>query len=116
MAQVFKRPKILSALGVKWYIISAGQIIAISAPGIRDISIWYPMIYGSIIALRFISIVGIWHMKKWGVELFTYVTITKIITQVLVGDFGGAAGVDSFLSVVFIIVSLIYYKRMGRDL
>ena len=116
MAQVIKRPRILSILGVKWYIISAGQIIAISAPAIRDISSWYPMLYGSIIALRFISIVGIWHMKKWGVELFFYVTIAKIITQVLVGDFSGGAGVDSFLSVALVIVSMFYYKRMGRDL
>lgn len=116
MAQAIKRPKILSILGVAWYIISAGQIIAISAPAIRDISSWYPMLYGSIIALRFISIVGIWHMKKWGVELFVYVTIAKIITQVLVGDFGGGAVADSFLSAMLIIIALFYYKRMGRDL
>ncbi|MEO5645580.1 MAG: hypothetical protein ABIQ40_02940 [Bacteroidia bacterium] len=111
-----KRPKIISILSVVGFIFSAGQIIAISAPAIRDVGGWYPMLYGSIIALRFISLVGVWYMKKWGAELFAYVTITKIAVQVLVGDFGLASGVDAFFSVVFAIVFLCFYKRMGRDL
>lgn len=111
-----KRPKVISILGVTGFIFSAGQIIAISAPGIRDVGGWYPMLYGSIIALRFISLVGVWYMKKWGAELFAYVTITKIAVQILVGDFGIASGVDAFFSVAFSIVFLSFYRRMGRDL
>jgi len=111
-----KRPKVISILGVVGFIFSAGQIIAISAPGIRDVGGWYPMLYGSIIALRFISLVGVWYMKKWGAELFAYITLTKIMVQVLVGDFGGASGIDAFFSVAFSVVFLSFYKRMGRDL
>jgi hypothetical protein len=111
-----KRPKVISILGVIGFIFSAGQIIAISAPGIRDVAGWYPILYGSIIALRFISLVGVWHMKKWGAELFAYVTITKIAVQVLVNDFEFASGLDAFFSIIFAIVFLAFYKRMGRDL
>lgn len=111
-----KRPTIISILGVIGFIFSAGQIIFISAPGIRDIGGWYPMLYGSIIALRFISLVGVWYMKKWGAELFAYVTIAKISVQVLVGDFGLASGIDAALSVAFSVVFLSFYRRMGRDL
>lgn len=98
------------------FIFSAGQIIAISAPGIRDVAGWYPILYGTIIALRFISLVGVWHMKKWGAELFAYITITKIITQVLVGDFGTGGIIDASLSFTFAIIFIAFYKRMGRDL
>jgi hypothetical protein len=111
-----KRPIVISILAVVGFVFSAGQIITISAPGIRDVAGWYPIVYGSIIALRFISLVGVWHMKKWGAELFAYITVTKIITQVLVGDFGMGAGFDAFFSVIFAIVFICFYKRMGRDL
>lgn len=111
-----KRPVIISILGVIGFIFSAGQIIAISAPGIRDVAGWYPILYGTIIALRFISLVGVWHMKKWGAELFAYITVTKIITQVLVGDFGTGAIIDASFSFTFAIIFISFYKRMGRDL
>ncbi len=111
-----KRPIIISILGVIGFIFSAGQIIAISAPGIRDVGGWYPMLYGSIIALRFISLVGVWYMKKWGSELFAYITIAKIGVQLLVGDFGFWSGVDAVFSIAFSIVFMCFYRRMGRDL
>ena len=55
-------------------------------------------------------------MKKWGAELFGYITIIKIGVQLLVDDFGFASGVDAFFSIVFSIVFLCFYRRMGRDL
>jgi hypothetical protein len=115
-AELRKRPKLISIFGVKWFVISAGQIIAISAPGIRDVAIWYPMVYGTLIALRFISVVGIWHLKKWGVELFVYSTLLKIIVQVLVGDFTGASIADAVLFILGAIVFASYYKKMERNL
>jgi uncharacterized membrane protein (DUF2068 family) len=117
MAQAIrKRPIAISILGVIGFIFSAAQIITISAPGIRNVADWYPIVYGTIIALRFISIVGVWHMKKWGAELFAYITLTKIMVQVLVGDFGAGAGIDTFFSVAFSIVFICFIRRMGRDL
>ena len=111
-----KRPVVISILGVIGFIVSACQIIFISAPGIRDVGGWYPILYGSIIALRFISIVGVWHMKKWGAELFAYITLLKIAVQVLVGDFGAGVIADTIVSIAFSVVFLFFYRRMGRDL
>ncbi len=117
MAHVIrKRPRIISILGVVGFIVSAGQIIAISAPSIRDVASWYPIVYGMIISLRFISIVGVWHMKKWGAELFTYVTIIKILAQTLLNDFGMVSRGDAIISIVFSIVLMSFYKRMDRGL
>ncbi len=111
-----KRPRIISTLAVIGFIFSACQIITISAPSIRDVAVWYPIIYGMIVSLRFISLVGVWHMKKWGAELFAYSTIIKIITQVLVNDFGMMGKVDAFLSVAFSIVFMFYYRKMAKNL
>ena len=111
-----KRPKIISIVCVIGFILSAGQIITISAPSIRDVALWYPVLYGAIISMRFISLVGVWHMKKWGAEFFTYVALAKIITQVLVNDFNGVAKADAFFSLVLSILFMSYYKRMGRNL
>jgi hypothetical protein len=111
-----KRPRIISILCVLGFIFCSGQIITISAPSIRNVAIWYPVLYGMIVSLRFISIVGVWHMKKWGSELFVYVTLVKIMTQLLVHDFTTMGKVDAFFSVLFGIVFMVYYKRMGRNL
>jgi hypothetical protein len=114
--RIRKRPLIISILAVAGFIASAFQIIAISAPSIRDVAIWYPILYGSIISLRFISLVGVWHMKKWGAELFLYSTLAKLIVQIGVGDFGFWTGIGAFFAVVYALVFLSFYKRMGRDL
>src|SRR4051812_341875 len=111
-----KRPIITSIFCVIGFIICAGQIVAISAPSIRNVAIWYPVIYGMIVSLRFISLVGVWHWKKWGAELFTYSTLIKITTQILVNDLSTMGKVDAFLSVLFSITFMVYYRRMSRNL
>jgi hypothetical protein len=111
-----KRPRIISFICVIGFILSAGQIITISAPSIRNVAQWYPILYGTIISLRFISVVGVWHMKKWGAELFTYIAIVKIITQVLVNDFGGVGKADAFFSIMVSVLFMSFYKRMERNL
>ena len=113
---VRKRPIILSIICVIGFIISAVQIILISYPGIRSIAKWYPIAYGLLTALRFMSLVGTWYMKKWGPELFVYTLLAKITIQVLVGDFTTAASVDAALCSLFSVFFLIYHKRMDRNL
>lgn len=113
---VRKRPLIISILAVIGFIITAGQIIMISYPGIRIISKWYPVVYGMVIAMRFFSLVGIWHMKKWGAELFAYTLLLKIIIQISFGDFKGASLFDISLMTPFAIIFLLYHRRMERNL
>lgn len=114
--KIRKRPVIISMFCVVGFIVSAFQIILISYPGIRDIAKWYPIVYGLMTAIRFMATVGVWHMKKWGAEVFAYVTLFKIMILVLVGDFTALGKVDAFLSVIFSIVFMIYYRKMSRNL
>ncbi|HTL82375.1 MAG TPA: hypothetical protein VL651_11755 [Bacteroidia bacterium] len=111
-----KRPIIISMFCVVGFIVSAFQIILISYPGIRGIAKWYPIVYGFLTAFRFMATVGVWHMKKWGAELFTYVTLFKILVLVLVDDFTMLAKLDAFVSVIFSVIFMLFYKRMSRNL
>ena len=113
---VVKRPKVISIFCVVGFVISAFQIILISYPGIRNIAQWYPIVYGLLTALRFMSLVGTWHMKKWGAELFTYTILAKIAIQVFVGDFGGTSLADTCIAIVFSIVFMSFHRRMDRIL
>lgn len=115
-AAVRKRPRVISILGVYGFIVTAGQIIMISYPGIRAISKWYPVIYGLIIALRFFSLVGVWHMKKWGAELFAYTLLAKLIVQIAVGDFKGMSVVDISSMMPIAVVFLFFHSKMERNL
>ena len=59
----------ISIFCVIGFIISAVQIILISYPGIRNIAKWYPIVYGLLTALRFMSLVGAsptWKSSKCG--------------------------------------------------
>lgn len=98
------------------FVISAFQIILISYPGIRSIAKWYPIVYGTMTALRFMATVGVWHMKKWGAELFVYITLTKIIILQLFGDLTALGIADAVVSIIFSIIFMIFYKRMDRNL
>jgi hypothetical protein len=113
---VRKRPIVISIFAVTGFIISACQIVLISYPGIRDIASWYPIVYGLLTALRFMSLVGVWHMKKWGAEVFLYALLAKISIQVAVNDLTMLAVFDTILSVIFAVVFMLYYRRMDRNL
>jgi hypothetical protein len=111
-----KRPIIISFCCVLGFIISAGQIILISAPSISAIAGWYPIVYGLLTALRFMALVGTWHMKKWGAEIFTYTVLAKITVQVALGDFSGGSVLDAIFAGIFAVIFMLYYRRMDRNL
>ena len=80
---------------------------------IKKISDWAPAIYGIIVALQFISFIGIWHMKRWGVLLCISAFFTKQIFSLFVDDIN-YIGIG--LSVVFTVFFLIFYRKMADEL
>ena len=115
-ATVRKRPIVISIICVLGFIVSAGQIIAFSYPGIRAVGKWYPVVYGFLVAFRFMSLVGIWHMKKWGAELFAYAVLVKFIIQMLVGDLTAVSMGDLSLATGFAVIFLSFHGRMDKNL
>jgi uncharacterized membrane protein (DUF2068 family) len=113
MEIVRKRPVILTIiciLGILWSLIN---FIFVFSPFIRKISEVAPAIYGIIVAVQFISFIGIWHMKRWGVHLFISSFFAKTIFSMMIDD---VSYVGIVLSTIFIIFFLIFYKRMADEL
>lgn len=110
---IHKRPVILSiicGIGILW---SLMNFINVFSPFIKKISDWAPAIYGIIVALQFISFIGIWHMKKWGVMLCISAFFAKVIFSVFVDDVS-YIGIGLFS--VFIVFFLVFYRKMDEEL
>ena|ERR1035437_4768341 len=113
MEVIRKRPVILSIfcmIGILW---SLGNFVFVFSPTIKKISDWAPAIYGTMVAMQFISFIGIWHMKRWGVMFCISVFFAKIIFSFFVNDI---SYVGIGFSVVFTVFFLIFYRRMDEEL
>ena len=110
---VRKRPVILSIICIMGILWSLVNFIMVFSPFIKKISDWAPAIYGIIVAVQFISFIGVWHMKRWGVHLFISAFFVKLIFSFLVDD---VSYVGIILSVIFTIFFLIFYRRMDGEL
>ncbi|MGP8216499.1 MAG: hypothetical protein ACLQQ4_13105 [Bacteroidia bacterium] len=111
-----KRPVIITIFSIiGWIIVVLNFLIAFS-PSVKKINALYPALYSMVMCLLFISLVGIWYMKRWGVELFVVSFFARDILSVIMNDYS-AIGVISFvISVIIIIVLLFFYKSMDRNL
>ncbi|MBI3500868.1 MAG: hypothetical protein HY063_03655 [Bacteroidetes bacterium] len=113
MEAIRKRPVILTIiciLGILWSLLN---FIFVFSPFIRKISEMAPAIYGIIVAVQFISFIGTWHMKRWGVHLFIAAFFAKIIFSIMIDD---VSYVGIVFSVAFTVFFLIFYKRMDEEL
>ncbi len=113
MKLVIKRPLILTIICIVGILWSLLNFIFVFSPFIKKISDWAPAIYGIIVAIQFISFIGIWHMKKWGVSLCISAFFTKIIFSIFVNDI---SYVGMGLSAVFTVFFLIFYGKMDEEL
>jgi hypothetical protein len=86
------------------------------SPSVKRIGDFVPMIYGLILAFTFISLIGVWHMKKWGAEMYILFFFLKLSFLVVTGQFGPSSVLGIVFSLFFITVFFIYYKRMDRNL
>ncbi|MBC7865757.1 MAG: hypothetical protein IAF38_22480 [Bacteroidia bacterium] len=111
-----KRPKLLSIVCIIGFVWMVFVLPGMFSPAVKRIGDFVPMIYGLVLAFSFISLIGVWHMKRWGVEMYILVFFVKqsffIITkQVTPGTYVGIV-----FSAWFIITFLMFYKRMDRNL
>lgn len=82
-------------------------------PSIRKVGLFAPALYGLLVTATFIALIGIWHMKRWGVEMLLYTAFTKIIYLSLIDELG-AMGV--LFLIILIAGTVPFYKRMDRNL
>src|SRR3990172_9837020 len=86
MEIVRKRPVILTIICIIGILWSLGNFISVFSPFIKKISDWTPAIYGIIVALQFISFIGVWYMKRWGAMLFISSFFAKLIFSIFTDD------------------------------
>lgn len=113
MQAIRKRPGILTAICIIGYIWIVVTFPGMFSPAVKKTGAWYPALYGIFVAMNFISFIGIWHMKRWGVNLFIATFFLKQVVNILADD---VSYVGIGLSVIFIIIFLFFYRRMDVNL
>ncbi len=110
------RPTIITIICILGYLWIVFTFPGVFSPETKKLGDWIPAIYGLIIAGTFISFIGIWNMKRWGVEWYIAFFCIKIIYFVLTDQLGISSYVGIFFSVSFIITLFFYYKKMSVNL
>ncbi len=111
-----KRPAILSVIciiGFCWVLFTFPGVFS---PSVKKLGVFIPAIYGMIIAASFISFIGVWHMKRWGAELYVIAFCSKMLYFTLTHTFGGSSILGILFSIWFVVTFLVYYRRMDMNL
>jgi uncharacterized membrane protein (DUF2068 family) len=111
-----KRPVIITILCIIGYFWIIFAFPGVFAPEIKRSGIFMPAVLGLIVAAQFISFIGLWHMKKWGAELFIISFFAKICFFFLLDKISTSVYIGIVLSIIMIVFYLIHYKKMDRNL
>ena len=110
---IIKRPKLITLVCVLGFIWIVFSFPAVFSPSVKKLGDWYPALFGLIVAVSFISYIGVWHMKRWGVSLFLISFFIKQTILILINDINYSGII---FSILFIGVMVFYYKRMDVNL
>ena len=105
-----KRPKIISIICIIGFLWIVFTFPGMFSPATKKLGDWVPAVYGLIIALSFISYIGVWHMKRWGAELYIAVFCLKQIFFILTNQLKSGEFVGIIFSIWFIIAFLFFYN------
>lgn len=111
-----KRPQAIRIIAMLGILSTLFAFTMLFMPSIKRMGDFIPMILGIIITLQFISFIGIWHMKQWGVQLFIIIFCTRVITFMLLDMMTFRFYYNIFLSLIFIVFFLIHYRKMDTNL
>lgn len=75
-----------------------------------------PALYGILVASHFISCVGIWYFKQWGVQLYLLAFFAKTLFYLGTDQMGFSFYFGVVLTLVFGSILLKHYPRMNPNL
>ena len=110
------RPKSISIVTIIAIVLVLLAFPMLFTPSIKRMGDFIPMILGIIITLQFVSLIGIWHMKQWGVQLFIIMFCVRLITFMFLDMYTFRFYFNIFYSLVFIIFFLLHYRKMDTNL
>ena len=110
------RPKSISVVTVIAIVLVLLAFPMLFMPSIKRMGDFIPMTLGIIITLQFVSLIGIWHMKQWGVQLFIIMFSVRVITFMFLEMYSFRFYFNIFYSILFAIFFLIHYRKMDAKL
>ncbi|HXB12134.1 MAG TPA: hypothetical protein VNZ45_09130 [Bacteroidia bacterium] len=110
-----KRPLVITILCIIGWIMVIFNFLDAFSPSVKKLGQFYPALYSLLMCLQFIAFVGIWYMKRWGIELF----IVSFFGKSALFLFMNTLSYTSFtfiISAIFIILLLFFYRKMDVNL
>ncbi len=107
------RPVLLTIVCIIGFIGVILSFPSIFSPFVKKMGDFYPALFGCLIAANFISIVGVWNMKRWGFTLFLISSLINQIAKLLTNNW---TITDIILPILFLGVSVFFYNRMDKNL
>jgi hypothetical protein len=111
-----QRPKSISIITVTAIVLVLLAFPMLFTPSIKRMGDFVPMVLGIIITLQFVSLIGIWHMKQWGVQLFIMMFCVRVITFMFLDMYTFRFFFNIFYSLLFIVFFLTHYRKMDTNL
>lgn len=111
-----KRPTLITVICILGYLSIMFTFPQVFSPQVKKLGVWMPALYGLLVAGSFMSYVGLWYYKRWGVLLFLITYFTKTILNLFFNEFGFTFYFGQIMSVTFIIIFIRFYPRMDQNL
>jgi hypothetical protein len=111
-----KRPGIITFICIIGYLTVLVTFPQVFSPGVKKLGLFVPAIYGILVAAHFISCVGLWFYKQWGLQLYVLTFFAKTLFYLLTAQTGIGFYVHLSLSLVFIVILLRFYPKMSANL
>ncbi len=110
---LYTRHKLVTIICVIGFLLVLFSMPTVFSPDTRSMGDFYPALFGMLIAFRFIAYVGLWHYKRWGVELFMYTVFANVVIGILT-DTHNVIG--TVYHVAILITLAFFYRKMDRNL
>lgn len=111
-----KRPGIITVICVSGFLLAILNFLQVFSPAMKKLGVFIPAIFGLIVALQFISCVGLWFIKQWGLRLYLYAFFARTFFLVAFELTGPLFYIRTLAALVFIIILLRHYPRMSPNL
>lgn len=89
--------------------------VNVFSPDIKKIGMAVPALYGAIIAMQFISLVGVWYFKQWGVVMYLIAFFGKTAFHIVINDTGFGFYAFLTISIVSLVFILKHFPKMNPN-
>lgn len=97
---------------------------SVFSPETKKIHLLLPSLYTIIIAFLFIALVGVWYLKKWGLEMFfVFLFFKTFLDNLVINNRNSGESIHLSISAGFLfffiyglVITIIFYNKMQREL